>query len=70
MCLETAIYFNSLPTETKIIIMQISLLFIELIYFLYLKRYFKEEKSRIYKNIKNNITIPEFIVKNPGVLRK
>ena len=52
MCLETAIYFNSLPTETKIVIMQISLLFIELIYFLYLKRYFKEEKSRIYKKYK------------------
>lgn len=52
MCLKTAIYFNSLPTETKIIIMQISLLFIELIYFLYLKRYFKEEKSRIYKKYK------------------
>lgn len=52
MCLETAMYFNSLPTETKIIIMQISLLFIELIYFLYLKRYFKEEKSRIYKKYK------------------
>lgn len=53
MCLETAIYFNSLPTEKKIIIiMQISLLFIELIYFLYLKRYFKEEKSRIYKKYK------------------
>ena len=52
MCLETAIYLNSLPTETKIIIMQISLLFIELIYFLYLKRYFKEEKSRIYKKYK------------------
>lgn len=37
MCLETAIYFNSLPAETKIIILQIMLIIVEILCFFYIR---------------------------------
>ena len=47
--LDLIVYLQTLSTETKIIIMQISLLIAELLYFLYLRKFFKEEEARIYK---------------------
>lgn len=42
MCLETAIYFNSLPAETKIIVLQIILIIIEILSFFYIRNITKE----------------------------
>lgn len=42
MCLETAIYFNSLPAETKIIVLQIILIIIEILSFFYIRSITKE----------------------------
>lgn len=53
--LDLAIYIKSLPTEVKIVAIQIGLLFLELVYFLYLRRYFKQEKEKIYKKYGKNI---------------
>ena len=50
--LDLAIYLQSLSTETKIVIMQICLLFFELLYFLYLRKYFKESETSTYKRLR------------------
>lgn len=42
MCLETAIYFNSLPAETKIIVLQITLIIFEILCFFYIRDIVKE----------------------------
>lgn len=47
MYLDLAIYFNSLPAETKIMILQITNVFLEILYFFWLRKYFKEEELKI-----------------------
>lgn len=47
MYLDLAIYFNSLPAETKIIILQITNIFLEIVYFFWLRKYFNEKEKRI-----------------------
>ena len=47
MYLDLAIYFNSLPAETKIIILQIFCLILEVLYFFWLRKFFKEEEKRL-----------------------
>lgn len=49
MYLDLAIYFNSLPAETKIIILQIFCLTLEVVYFFWLRKFFKEEENRLKK---------------------
>ena len=45
--LDLAIYLHSLPAETKIIILQLSFLAFEIVYFFWLRKYFNEEEKRI-----------------------
>ena len=45
--LDVVIYFNSLPAETKIIILQIYCLTLEVVYFFWLRKFFKEEEKRM-----------------------
>lgn len=45
--LNLAMYLHSLSAETKIIIMQLSFLALEIVYFFWLRKYFKEEEQRI-----------------------
>lgn len=45
--LDVAIYFNSLPAETKIIILQIFCLILEVAYFFWLRKIFNEEEKRL-----------------------
>ncbi len=47
MYLDVAIYFNSLAAETKIIILQIICLILEVVYYFWLRKFFKEEENRI-----------------------
>lgn len=51
--LDLAMYLQSLSVETKIIVIQISLLFFELLYFLYLRKYFKGTETSTYKRFRN-----------------
>lgn len=73
--LDLAIYLHSLSAETKIIIFQLSFLTFEILYFFWLRKYFNEEEKRIREYYRQSrqkeiITIPEGIVKTPGVLEK
>ena len=45
--LDVVIYFNSLPAETKIIVLQIICLTLEVLYFFWLRKFFKEEEKRL-----------------------
>ena len=45
--LNLAMYLHSLSAETKIIIVQLSFLALEIVYFFWLRKYFKEEEQRI-----------------------
>ena len=45
--LDVVIYFNSLPAETKIIVLQIICLTLEVLYFFWLRKFLKEEEKRI-----------------------
>lgn len=47
MYLDLAIYFNSLPAETKIIVLQIICLTLEAVYFFWLRKFFNEEENRL-----------------------
>ena len=47
IALQIAIKFNELPTETKIVILQLSVVVFEIAYFFWLRKYFKEEEKRI-----------------------
>ena len=44
---DVAIYFDSLPAETKIIILQIFCLTLELLYFFWLRNFFNEEERKL-----------------------
>ena len=44
---DVAIYFNSLPAETKIIVMQMLALTIDVLYFFWLRKFFNEEENRL-----------------------
>ena len=47
MFLDVAIYFNSLPAETRIIILQLFCLAFEIVYFFWLRKYFNEEEIKL-----------------------
>lgn len=49
MYLDLAMYLHSLSVETKIIIMQLSFLTLEIVYFFWLRKYFKEEEEQRIK---------------------
>lgn len=47
MFLDVAIYFNTLPAETKIIILQLFCLTFEIVYFFWQRKYFDEEERKL-----------------------
>lgn len=53
--LDVAIYFNSLPAETKIIILQIFCFTLELLYFFWLRKFFNEEERRLREQYMNEL---------------
>ena len=55
MFLDVAIYFNSLPAETKIIVMQMLVLIIDVLYFFWLRNFFYEEERKLKMRYKVQI---------------
>lgn len=45
--LDLVMYIHSLSAETKIIILQIYCLTLEVVYFFWLRKFFKEEEKRL-----------------------
>ncbi len=53
--LDVAIYFNLLPAETKIIILQIFCLTLEVVYFFWLRKFFNEEENRLREQYQSEL---------------
>lgn len=52
---DVAIYFNSLPAETKILVMQMLVLTIDVLYFFWLRNFFNEEERKLKMRYKFQI---------------